>query len=255
MDQISAVVITYNASETISRCLDALNQVADEIIVVDSMSTDNTAALCSEKHATVFAQPWLGFGPQKNFGISKARYNYILSIDADEILDNALIQSILAEKQKGLNGLYALQFRHFYYTDFIMHGAEGIGYKNRLFDKRIISWDQKEVHETLMIPAGTTVKKLKGFIDHYSYKSIAYHVTKANSYTTQSALELHKKGKTNYLFKMIFSPPVNFFMNYFIRGGFLDGVNGLIVAVFNAHAGFVKNAKLWELIRNEKNKQ
>ena len=251
MDQISAVIITHNAAETISKCLDALNQVADEVIVVDSLSTDHTVALCKEKGATVFSQQWLGFGPQKNFGISKTKYNYILSIDADEIADATLIQSILAEKQKGLNGVYALLFKHFYYTTFIMHGAEGVGYKKRLFDKRIIKWDEKEVHESLILPAGSFIIELKGFIEHYSYKSITYHVTKANNYTTQSALELHKRGKKNHLFKMIFSPPVNFFVNYFLRGGFLDGVNGLIVAVFNAHAGFLKNAKLWEIIKNE----
>lgn len=255
MDQISAVIITYNASETISRCLDALNQVADEVIVVDRFSTDETVELCRQKNATVYSQEWLGFGPQKNYGISKTRYNFILSIDADEIPDKTLVQSILTEKQKGLHGTYALLFKHFYYTGFIKHGAEGVGYKTRLFDKRFIKWDDKEVHENLILPAGSSPAKLKGFIEHYSYKSITYHITKANNYTTQSAVELHKKGKTNYLFKMIFSPPVNFFAAYFLKGGFLDGVNGLILAVFNAHAGFVKNAKLWELIQNEKNKQ
>jgi glycosyltransferase involved in cell wall biosynthesis len=255
MDHISAVIITHNAAETISKCLDALNQVADEVIVVDSLSTDDTVALCKAKGATVFSQQWLGFGPQKNFGISKTKYNYILSIDADEILDAVLIQSILTEKKHGLKNIYALLFKHFYYTTFIMHGAEGVGYKKRLFDKRIIKWDDKEVHESLILPPGSLITELKGFIEHYSYKSIAYHVTKANSYTTQSAIELHKKGKTNYLFKMIFSPPVNFFVNYFLRGGFLDGVNGLIVAVFNSHAGFLKNAKLWEIIKNEERKK
>ena len=255
MDQISAVIITYNAGETITRCLETLNQVADEVIVIDCMSTDNTVALCREKNATVFLQQWLGFGPQKNFGISKTRYNYILSVDADEILDATLIQSIISEKQKGLNGIYAFLFKHFYYNTFIRYGAEGIGYKKRMFDKRIIKWDDKEVHENLILPAHSKIIELKGFIEHYSYKSISHHITKANTYTTQSALELHKKNKKNYLFKMIFSPPVNFFVNYFLKGGFLDGINGLIVAVFNAHAGFVKNAKLWEIIKNEEEKK
>ena len=164
-----------------------------------------------------------------------------------------MIQAILNEKQKGLNGTYALLFKHFYYTGFIKYGDEGYGYKARLFDKRIIQWDQKEVHESLILPVGTTTVKLKGYIEHYSYKSITYHIAKANIYTTQSAIELHKKGKKNYLLKMIFSPPVNFFVSYFLKRGFLDGVNGLIVAVFNAHASFIKNAKLWELIKKQKN--
>jgi glycosyltransferase involved in cell wall biosynthesis len=251
MDNISAVIITFNAAETISRCLDALNMVADEVIVVDSFSTDNTVELCRQKNATVFSNQWPGFGPQKNFGISKTKYNFILSIDADEIPNPVLIQSILDEKRKGLKGTYALLFKHYYYNSFINHGAEGNGYKTRIFDKRIIQWDQKEVHESLILPERSSPVKLKGYIEHYSYKSIAYHITKANSYTTQSAIELYKKGKRNYLFKMIFSPPVNFFVTYFLKRGFLDGVNGLVVAVFNAHASFIKNAKLWELIKNQ----
>jgi glycosyltransferase involved in cell wall biosynthesis len=252
MNKISAVIITYNASETIVQCLEAVSKVADEIIVVDNFSTDNTVELCKAKNTLVFLQPWLGYGPQKNSGISKATNNFILSIDADEVLDSVLIKHILSEKQKGLSGTYAIRFRHFYYTGFAKYGAEGNEYKTRLFDKRTVTWNNNEVHESLILPAGTVPVKLSGTIEHYSYKSIAYHVSKANTYTTKSAVELHKKNKTNYLFKMIFSPPVNFFTVYFLRLGFLDGVNGLVRAIFIAHAAFLKNAKLWEIIKNEK---
>lgn len=255
MDKISAVIITYNASETIVQCLEAVSKVADEIIVVDNFSTDATVDLCRAKNATVFLQQWLGYGPQKNFGITKAANNYILSIDADEVPDAALIKNIIVQKQQGLNGTYAMLFRHFYYTGFAKYGAEGNEYKTRLFDKRTVNWNNNEVHESLVLPADTVPLKLPGSIEHYSYPSIAYHVTKANSYTTKSAIDLHKKNKANYLFKMIFSPPVNFFTAYFLRLGFLDGVNGLIRAVFIAHAAFLKNAKLWEIIKNEKSKQ
>lgn len=252
MEKISAVIITYNAERMLNACLKALQQVADEIIVVDNFSTDATAGICKQHNVNFFTNAWPGFGPQKNFGISKTQYNYILSIDADEVLDDELIKSINEKKAQGLSGVYQVLFSHYYYNAFVHHGAEGNDYKNRLFDKRFIKWDDKEVHESLIFPENVVKQKLAGHVLHYSYTSIAHHIDKANGYTTQSAIELNKKGKTNYLFKMIFSPPINFFVIYFLKRGFLDGINGFVLAVFSAHASFVKNAKLWEMIKKKK---
>ncbi|MEO5783736.1 MAG: glycosyltransferase family 2 protein, partial [Ginsengibacter sp.] len=123
MDKISAVLITKNASATIGKCIDALQKVSDEIIIIDSFSTDNTADICKQKNINFYQQSWPGFGPQKNFGISKASCNYILSIDADEIISDELAASINAEKNKGLTGLYSILFLHHYYFAFAKHGA------------------------------------------------------------------------------------------------------------------------------------
>lgn len=251
MDKISAVVITYNAAATIGECVDALKKVSDEIIIIDSFSTDNTAEICRQKDIIFIQQHWPGYGPQKNSGISKALYDYILSVDADEIIDAELAASILAEKKTGLNNHYAFRRLNFYYTQFVRHGAEKPGPIIRLFNKNSAYWDDKPVHETLVVKDDMKTKILNGFLLHYSYDSISHHIEKANTYTSLSAEGLMAKGKKNYLFKMVFSPPVNFFINFFIRGGFRDGMSGLILATFSAHATFIKYAKLWEMYRKK----
>ena len=252
MDKISAVIITYNACATIGKCIDALQKVSDEIIVVDSFSTDDTAEICKQKNIKFYQQSWPGFGPQKNFGISKTSNDYILSIDADEIISDELAASIIAEKNKGLTGLYRLLFLHYYYFDFAKHGASRPDTKIRMFDKTKVKWNEREVHEALVIPEGEKIKQLHGYLLHYSYTSISHQIDKLNNYTSLGAKQLFKKGKKHFLLKMIFSPPTNFIINYFIRLGFLDGVHGFVLATFAAHESFVKYAKLWELQTNEK---
>lgn len=252
MDKISAVVITHNAATTIGNCIDALKKVSDEIIVIDSFSTDETADICKEKNINFFQQNWLGFGAQKNFGINKASYNYILSIDADEIISDELATSVNKEKNRGLSGLYSLLFLHHYYFDFAKHGASGPDTKTRLFDKTNVRWNEREVHEALIIPEGEKIKQLRGYLLHYSYASISHQINKINYYTSLGAKQLFKKGKKYFFLKMIFSPPINFFINYFIRLGFLDGIHGFVLASFSAHESFVKYAKLWEMHVNEK---
>ena len=197
-------------------------------------------------------QSWLGFGLQKNFGVSKTAYNYILSIDADEIISDELAASINEEKNKGLTGLYRLLFLHHYYFDFARHGAARPDNKIRMFDKTKVKWNEREVHEALIIPEGEKIKQLHGYLLHYSYNSISHQIDKLNNYTSLGAKQLFKKGKKHFLLKMIFSPPTNFIINYFIRLGFLDGVHGFVLASFAAHESFVKYAKLWELQTNEK---
>jgi len=252
MDKISAVVITNNASATIGKCIDALKVVSDDIIIIDSFSTDNTSEICQQKDVNFFEQKWLGYGPQKNFGISKTSNNYILSIDADEIISNELAASIIKEKKVGLTGLYSLLFQHYYYTDFSKHGSSKPGTKVRLFNKNNVKWNEREVHEKLIIPKNEKIRQLEGYLLHYSYRSISHQIKKIDNYTTLGAKELSLKGKKYSLLKMIFSPPINFIISYFIKLGFLDGMHGFVVAKFAAHESFVKYAKLWEMKRKEK---
>ncbi len=247
MDKISAVIITYNASATIANCINALKKVCDEIIVIDSFSTDDTAKVCKEQGIIFFQKSWLGYGPQKNFGINQASNNYILSIDADEIISDELATSIIKEKKTGLSGLYSLLFLHYYYMGFSNHGAAKPDTKVRLFNKKNVRWNEREVHEALLIPKEERIKQLRGYLLHYSYSSISHQIKKIDNYTTLGATELFKKGKKHFLLKMIFSPPTNFIINYFIRLGFLDGIHGFVLASFTAHESFVKYAKLWEM--------
>ncbi len=252
MHPISAVIITRNEEENIGTCLQAVQEIAEEIIIVDSLSTDKTIEIAKDFGAKIFSLEWKGFGPQKNFGLQQSTNNYILALDADEVLTDEAIAEIRSLKQSGLKGVYEFPLLNFYFGKFLKHGLEYPNYKKRLFDKTKVWWNENLVHESLLIPAGYPVLRLKGHIQHYSYRSIEHYVAKANYYTTIGALELKSKGKKNYLFKMLFSPGFVFIKSYFIKRGFLDGLHGFVTALFNARTNFLKYAKLWELYRNER---
>lgn len=253
MSAVTAVIITHNEARNIQRCLASLKPVADEIIVVDSFSTDDTVAICQQEGAIVKQQSWLGFGPQKNYGIQIASHEYILSLDADESLDEELQASILSAKSQGLQGMYDFTRLNSYYGKFLRHGLEYPDYKIRLFPKSKVRWNDELVHETLQITPGVEKKRLKGHLLHYTYYTIQEHIIKANKYTNLAAELKYKQGKKASWFKLVFAPFSTFVQAYIFRGGFLDGKHGFIVAAFNAYGTFIKYAKLWQL-NNEKNK-
>ena len=251
MSPITAVIITHNEARNIQRCLASLKSVADEIIVVDSFSTDDTVAICEREGAIVKQQAWLGFGPQKNAGIQQAKHEYILSLDADEALDDELQANMLTAKNQGLQGMYDFTRLNFYYGKFLRHGFEYPDYKIRLFPKSKVRWNEELVHETLEIAPGIAQKRLKGHLLHYTYFTIQEHVAKANKYTNLGAELNYKKGKVASWFKIIFTPLATFVQAYILKGGFLDGGHGFIVAAFHAYGAFMKYTKLWQL-NNEK---
>lgn len=251
MSPITAVIITHNEARNIQRCLASLKTVADEIIVVDSFSTDDTVTICQQEGAIVKQQAWLGFGPQKNVGIQHASHEYILSLDADEALDEELQANILAAKNQGLEGMYDFTRLNFYYGKFLYHGFEYPDYKIRLFPKSKVRWNDELVHETLQLSPGVTQKRLKGHLLHYTYYQIQEHVAKANKYTTLGAELNFNRGKKSSWFKILFSPLTTFVQAYIFKRGFLDGGHGFILAVFHAYGAFMKYTKLWQL-NNEK---
>lgn len=253
MNAITAVIITKNEERNIQRCLDSLKPVADEIIVVDSNSTDNTVALCQQAGAKVIVQNWLGYGPQKNLGNNAASYDYILSIDADEALDEQLTQAILEEKGKGLQGIYQISRFNYYYGKFIRHGADYPDKKIRLFNKTNTHWDEKDVHERLVIGPNQKTYALKGHLLHYTYYRVEEHILKINYYTNLAAQDYIKRGKKASIFKIVFSPLSTFIQSYILKRGFLDGLHGFILAIMHAYAAFARYVKLWELsVANKK---
>ena len=249
MQLLSAVVITKNEEKNIALCIEALEQVADEIIIVDSFSTDRTAEICAQFNVRFYQQEWLGFGPQKNFGIDKASHDMIISQDADEVPGPGAIKAINALKRSGFNGVYSLRLVQFYFGKFIRFGMEAPNYRNRLFDKTKVRWNDNDVHEKLVIPAGTPVTKIREDVAHYSYHSIEQFIAKSNLYTTLGAQLLYKKNKRSYMFKLLCSPAFTFIKGYFFKAGFLEGMHGLILAKLNAQTTFLKYAKLRQLCR------
>jgi len=252
MNSITAVIITHNEARNIQRCLASLKTVADEIIVIDSFSTDDTVAICKKEGAIVKQQAWSGFGPQKNAGIQLASHEYILSLDADEALDEDLKATILAAKKESLQGVYDFTRLNFYYGKFLRHGVEYPDFKIRLFPKTTVRWNDELVHETLLVPADLPKTRLKGHLLHYTYFTIQEHIAKANKYTDLGAELNFQKGKRASWFKIVFGPFATFMQAFIFKGGFLDGGHGFIVAVFHAHGTFMKYAKLWQLNNQKK---
>jgi glycosyltransferase involved in cell wall biosynthesis len=249
--KLSAVVITYNEEDKIGRCLDSLIGVADEIIVVDSQSTDRTVEICNSKGATVINQEFLGYAAQKNFGIERANFEYIMSIDADEVLSTELIDSI--KNIKISSNTYAYEFSRM--TNFcgkwIKHGGWYPDTKIRIWEKGKGKWIGEGVHETLQLDENTKVIKLNGDLLHYSIDSISQHIDQIQKFTTLAARELHQKGKTTSVVTILFNSWFKFVRDYFIRLGFLDGFYGFVIAFNSAYATYLKYLKLYDLNKSK----
>ncbi|RYG28874.1 MAG: glycosyltransferase family 2 protein, partial [Chitinophagaceae bacterium] len=242
MMRLSVVIITFNEEKNIGRCIDSVRNVADEIIVVDSVSTDRTAEIASSKGAIVKLQPFLGYVEQKNFALEAAANDYVLSLDADEALDATLEASILTEKKNfSLKG-YSMNRCTNYCGHFIRHGAWYPDRKLRLIDKNFAYWGGDNPHDRLIMKDESPIKHLKGDILHYSYNSIEEHALQNNKFSTISAETYFKRGKRTSVLKMILHPFWAFFLGYILRGGFRDGFYGLVVAVHVAHLSFLKHA-------------
>ncbi len=244
---ISAIIISFNEAERIEGCLQSLQGIVDEIVLVDNGSTDGTVEIAKQYGAKVFHQDWLGYGPQKNVAINHTSHNYILQIDCDERLDETLCQSILQEKKNGLHGAYEIPFLHNYYGKFIRHGLQFPDKKMRLWNKQHFVWDNREVHESLLMPNDYPVSVLKGFMLHYTYTTLAQHIAKSNRYSTEGANQLFVKGKNTHWWKIWLSPFFTFLNAYLFKLGLLDGWHGFIIAIMESTTTFMKYAKLWEM--------
>lgn len=175
--KISAVVITYNEEDKIGRCLDSLRDVADEIIVIDSLSTDRTVEICKSKCATVISQEFLGYIEQKNFALDKSNFDYVLSVDADEVLSPELIKSIIDIKSNFNSDAYEFNRLTNYCGKWIKHGGWYPDVKTRIWNKNDGRWGGTNPHDEVILENGKKVKKLQGDLLHYSIDSISQHIT------------------------------------------------------------------------------
>ncbi len=248
MIKISAVIITRNEERNIGRCLESLENVADEIIVVDSFSTDHTGEICGRHPKVRFVQrDWTNYSDQKNYGVGLAGNRYILSLDADEYLSPRLADSILSVKNEAVNyDAYSFNILNIYCGKKIRHGSWYPGRKVRLWNIEKGGWNGSLVHEQIELAKGATVRHLKGDLLHNSHASIAEHVQKINRYTDIGADVALQKGKDVGFFKIFFAFVWRFFRDYFIKLGMLDGTYGLIVCALNSYESFLKYSKLYQ---------
>ncbi len=240
---LSVAIITLNAASQLEECLKSV-RFADEIVVVDSGSTDGTQALAERYGARVIAQDWLGFGPQKQFAVDAARHNWVLCLDADERVTRELQASIENALALPTHGAYRFPRCNRFLGRYLKHGEGYPDWSLRLFDRRQARWSTDAVHEKVVAdgPVGT----LAGDLLHDSAETLAAYLTKQNRYTSLAADMALQAGKRASFGRIAFSPIVRFIKFYVIRQGFRDGLPGLIHIAIGCMNSFVKYAKMLE---------
>jgi glycosyltransferase involved in cell wall biosynthesis len=244
MNKLSVVIITFNEERNILRCINSVKDFADEILVVDSFSTDHTVEICNSSGYRVITHKFEGYGQQKQFGVDQAKNNWILSLDADEEVTNKLGKEIIGLLQEEIipHEGYYIPFAFCYMGRILRH----IGIGNlRLFDRTRGRFKFVSVHESVDVKGN--VGKLKGKVIHYSYRDISHHIQKINTYTTQAAEGYTAKGRKFSKIWVFLKFPVNFFIFYFIRLGIINGYPGFLWAFFAAFYGSLKVAKTIEM--------
>jgi len=245
--KLSVTVITKNEARDVG---DALASVAwaDELIVVDSCSTDDTVAIARRHTDRVVVREWPGYIAQKNYAASLAAHDWILSLDADE----RVTPELAAEIQTCLKG--APREAAFQIPRVTWHLGRWIrstdwypDYQMRLYDRRSAEWTGRYVHEAVTVRGAAG--RLHGELQHYAYRDIADHLETINHYTTLAARQMHEDGRRAGLLQLAAHPPLAFLRNYLAHGGIRDGLPGFIISALNAYYVFLKFAKLWELVR------
>lgn len=248
MNKISVVIITFNEEKNIARCIKSVEGVADEILVVDSCSSDKTVEISKSLGAKVISQPFLGYAEQKNFANAQASFDYILSLDADEALSPKLRAELLKAKETlSPENVYEMKRLTNYCGTWIHHSGWYPDRKIRLFHKTKAHWGGGAVHEKLFFSSDVIIRRIDVDILHYSYYSLEEHVKQLDKFSSIAAKELFENNKKVSLFKLVSSSATRFLSHYIWKLGFLDGYAGYRIARMEGYASFLKYAKLREL--------
>lgn len=243
---LSAVIITHNAAALLEACLQSL-AFADEILVVDSGSTDGTVELAQSHGAKVVQKEWLGFGPQKQFAVECAVHDWVLCLDDDERVSEALREAIVTELRSPRGSVYAMPRCNRFLGRWLRHGEGYPDWSVRLFDRRAARWSDDTVHEKVATSAPAL--RLRGDLLHESAEDLERYLEKQNRYTSLQAQQLHAEGRSAGVLQLVLAPLVRFVKFYFLRLGFLDGVPGLVHVSIGCMNSFNKYAKLIALKR------
>ena len=252
---LSVVIIAYNEEMNLSRTLKSVAAVvrdgAGEIVVVDSGSTDNTAEIAQSLGAKVFQEPWKGFAAQKNSAIDKASGDWILSLDADEVLSpeaQTFLQQFLSRPPSEQSGGVLFSRRNYFLGRWIRHGGYYPDKKLRLFRRKSGRFEDRLVHEDVALSPGLQVEDPGGVdLIHHAYPTLAGYIEHMNRYSSLGAQMAIDKGRRGRVADIVLRPIATFFYNYFVRLGFLDGREGLLLHLNHSAYVFWKYAKVWEL--------
>jgi len=242
MQELSIVIITFNEEKNIYRCLNSVKGLSDDIIVVDSFSTDKTAEICAQFNVRFIQRKWEGYSATKNFANAQAKHDWVLSLDADEALSNELHSTI--NKLKSINELCYCSFNRMtnYCGSWVKHSNWYPDKKLRLFNKNLSEW-KGLIHEELNMPDGITIKHIDQDILHYSYYTREDHLKQIDKFTSIAADDLLKKGKKPDAYKLVVNAIAKFIGHYFLHLGFLDGKAGWNIAWLSAYATYLKYKK------------
>ncbi len=255
MIKISGVIIAFNEEEYIGNCLESLKGVADEIIVVDSFSTDSTEEICKSHNVKFIRHAFEGYAEQKNYATSLASFNIVLSLDADEALSDELKESILRVKEDFQADGYYFNRLNNYCGRWIKHSRLYPDHQLRLFDRTKGRWVGPNPHDNFRLEKGSKIRWLRGNLYHWNYKSIEEHIDKINKFTTIAAEEYFKAGKKASIVSCLLHMWWNFFRSYFLNMGFLDGYLGYMSCSISAYGSFLKYAKIKRLMNMAKLKE
>lgn len=246
--KISAVVITYNEENNIERCLESLKEVADEAVVVDSFSSDRTEEICQNKGAHFIQHRFEGHIEQKNYAVSCASNQRILSLDADEALSEKLKHSILTAKKNWEYDGYSVNRLTNYCGKWIRHCGWYPDRKLRLWDRSKGHWRGVNPHDHVIMDKNSPICHLNGDLLHYSYPTIKHHISQINSFSDIAARAAFERGRSsNVLIDLCLNPTLTFLKKYFLNLGILDGYEGFVISVNTAYGKFLKYIKLREL--------
>lgn len=249
---VSAVLITLNAANTLEITLKAL-QWCNEIVIVDSGSTDGTLSIAEKYHCKIFHRDFSGYGTQKRFAVECAKNDWVLNVDADEVLSNELIAEIQQKLQNPdlQEVAFTIPISLIFMNKKIRFGGEYGARHLRLFNRKFGNFNTNQVHEDVEVKG--KIGKLSQHIWHYSYVSIEEYFQKFNRYTTLGALEAAKKGKKPAKWLIMMRLPINFFHRYILQGLILDGFPGFVWALLSSFYPVVKYIKLIEMLEKKEN--
>ncbi|MBF0371084.1 MAG: glycosyltransferase family 2 protein [Magnetococcales bacterium] len=245
---ISVVIITLNAADQLPGCLESV-PFADEILIVDSGSTDQTGQIAEKFGARVLKQSWLGFGPQKQFAVAQAKNPWVLCLDADEAVDETLAASLQKEIENPGYLAYRMARRNRFMGRWLGHGEGYPDEKLRFFHRDHAQWSREPVHEEVVTEKA--VGRLQGEIRHRSEEGLESYLAKQNRYTTVQAEALVASGKKISPRHLLLSPPARFIKFYILRRGVLDGLPGFVHCMIGAFSSFLKYAKALSLVREK----
>jgi glycosyltransferase involved in cell wall biosynthesis len=245
--KLSVVIITFNEERNIGRCLDSVKEIADDVVVVDSFSTDKTESICKEKGARFVQHKFEGHIEQKNWAITQAKFPHILSLDADEAPDEKLIASIKSVKADFINDGYEMNRLTNYCGKWIHHCGWYPDRKLRLWNSAKGKWGGINPHDKYELIASAKIGFLEGNILHYSFYTVEQHYKQVEYFTDISSKAMFVQGKKSSSLKLIVKPFAKFIKDYFLKLGILDGYYGFVISRISAKATYLKYKKLLKL--------